>query len=235
MRCSLHGRIVEANDVCSCSPRKTLLKAEPGNLRITANPIGVVVEGSPDSPDGRVVDSKPASGGRSHSKVDRDGTFPLELSVKLHKVRANEARVLKVLLQALRNRGVAAGALVGGQDHRGEDALVDLEGRRIAVQVVTVPVDPSLWRHLSAKGIAIKSGTLGDAVQMIREALNHKAPSNGMLLVLDVSHLSAIVGPKLVAAYHEAYGDLSREFSFHSVWLVGPTARSVYQLGTPGT
>ncbi len=157
MRCSLHGRIVEANDVCSCSPRKTLLKAEPGNLRITANPIGVVVEGSPDSPDGRVVDSKPASGGRSHSKVDRDGTFTVELSGQLHKGRANEARVLKVLLQALRNRGVAAGALVGGQDHRGEDALVDLEGRRIAVQVVTVPVDPSLWRHLSAKGIAIKS------------------------------------------------------------------------------
>lgn len=235
MRCSLCGRMVECNDVCSCCPQNRVLRAEPGNLRITANPVGVVVEGPPESPDGRVVDSKPASGGRSHSRVDRDGTFTVELSGQLDKGRANEARVLKVLLQAMRNRGLAAGPVVGAQDHRGEDALVELDSRRIAVQVVTVPIDPSLWKHLSSAGVATRSGTLEDAVQMIREALAHKAQTaKGTLLALDVSHISAIVGPRLVETYHAAYGDLNREFSFDSVWLVGPTVRSVYNLGWPG-
>jgi hypothetical protein len=69
---------------------------------------------------------------------------------------------------------------------------------------------------------------------MIREAMTHKAQTaKGTLLALDVSHISAIVGPRLVETYHAAYGDLSVEFSFDSVWLVGPTARSVYALGEP--
>jgi hypothetical protein len=134
----------------------------------------------------------------------------------------------------MQTRGFAAGAVVGAQDHCGEDALVVLDGRRIAVQVVTVPIDPSLWKHLSDDGVATTSGTLEDGVQMIREAMTHKAQTaKGTLLALDVSHISAIVGPRLVETYHAAYGDLSVEFSFDSVWLVGPTARSVYALGEP--
>jgi hypothetical protein len=69
---------------CSaCGRRHFILKAEPGELKITGSPIGMIVEGNPDNPLGRRVESRPASGGAVNSVVAADGTFQATLSGSL--------------------------------------------------------------------------------------------------------------------------------------------------------
>lgn len=209
------------------------MNAEPGRLAITGQPVGIVVEGPPDAPDGRRVDSRPASGGRSYSVTDGAGEFTAELSGSLNKGRANESHVLDVLIQALRDSGRSAASIAGSRDDHGEDGLLELDGRRVGVQIVSVPVDQSLWKDLSSQDRVNRSGTIDDAVEMIRQALVHKKDkAAGTLLVLDVAYFGALVGPSLVRAYHKAHGNPEREFSLVEAWLVGPTSRSAFRMGS---
>lgn len=191
MDCPSCGRVIEPRDgTCTCSPRNYVMNAETGRVAITGHPIGVVVEGPPEDPNGRRVDSRPASGGRSYSRTDPARAFTVELSGSLDMGRANEEHLLGVLLKALQAQGVAARPVAGSQDHRGEDALVDLNGRRVTVQVVSVPVDQSIWRQVSSRGFASRSGTMREAVDMVRQAFVHKKDkAAGTLLALDVSYL----------------------------------------------
>jgi hypothetical protein len=53
-----------------CTSANHVLKPEPGHLGITGYPVGTLVEGPPDSTAGRLVDSRPASDGRSYSSTD---------------------------------------------------------------------------------------------------------------------------------------------------------------------
>lgn len=233
MECPLCGRAIEASDrACQCSPKAYVLDAESGSYEVTGHPSGLVSEGSPESPDGRSVDSRPLSGGRSYSSTDQEGGFTAELSGSLDRGRPNEAHALKVLIQALRARGEDVTLSTGGRDDHGEDALLSLNGRCVQVQIVSVPVDQSLWKELSSRGLAHRTGTDSDAVKMVREALMHKKhKATGTLLVLDAAHLGAIVGPSLVDAYNDKYGDPEDEFSLLQAWILGQTARSAFRLG----
>src|SRR5438093_11787685 len=110
MVCPLCGRAVETLDgVCPCSPRAYVLKAEPGRYEIAGQAVSLVAEASPEGLDGRHVDSRPASGGRSSSSRDPQGGFTAELSGPLARGRSNEAHALKLLVQALRARGEGVG------------------------------------------------------------------------------------------------------------------------------
>jgi len=215
--------------------RNYCLHAETGRFSITAPPVGFVVEGDPGNPAGRRVESRPAEGGRAESWIDQAGAFVAELSGPLHKGRANQNRALGVLIEALCARGSVAESIdeVKPDDHRGEDGLINLDGQRVVVQIVSVPVDQSPWRELASAGGARKSGTFEDAVEMVRQALVHKkGRAIDAILVLDASHFGAIIWPALVDAYHRKYGDPEAEFSLREAWLVGPTVRSTFRLGT---
>ncbi len=235
MECENCGRPLEsAQSVCRSSPIAYTLNAESGEMRITGHPVGTVVEGPPDSPDGRRVDSRPASGGRAYSSTDSTGAFTAELSDPLDRGRPAEGHALKVLIQALQARGDQVIPLAGGRDDRGEDGLLSINGHQIQVQVVSLPADQSLWRELSSQGTSLRQGTNRDAVELVRQALVHKRDkSTSTLLVLDAAQVGAIIGPSLVENYHAVYGDPEPEFSLVEAWIVGPTARSAIRLGGP--
>lgn len=229
MNCLKCGRPIESSgSIHRCA---YVLNAEAGSITITGQPVGMIVEGRPDAPEGRRVESRPASGGSSLSRTNGDGGFRVELSGALDKGRANERHALEILVEALRASGRDA-SLTGGRDERGEDGVVLLEGTRYVVQVVSVPANPAVWKTLSGSGRVEATGTIDDAVAMIREALEHKRDrAHGTILVLDAAHFGASIGPSLVQAYLSRYRDPRREFSLAEVWLVGPTPRSAFRLG----
>jgi hypothetical protein len=65
MVCAVCGRDLQPlESVCPrCASANHVLKAEPGDYAITGYPVGTLVEGPPDSTEGRRVNSRPASGG----------------------------------------------------------------------------------------------------------------------------------------------------------------------------
>lgn len=228
MECEKCGQALESADSsCRCSPGAYALNAEPGEMRITGHPIGMLAAGPPDSPDGRRVDSMPASGGRAYSRADSAGAFTAELSGPLDRGRPAEPRALKVLIQAIQARGDQVILLSSGRDDRGEDGLLSINGHQIPVQVVSLPAEQSLWKELALQGTVLRQGTNRDAVELIRQALDHKKDkATRTLLVLDAAHVGAIIGPSLVESYHAVYDDPEQEFSLVEAWIVGPTAKS---------
>jgi hypothetical protein len=117
------------------------------------------------------------------------------------------------------------------QDDRGEDEVLLVHGKKILLQCVSVPVDPTKWAELARQGQTQIEGSIDDAVALVRDALEHKRSSaNGTLLLLDMAHLGAVVTPRLVRAYREAYPNPQTEFNVVEVWLVGPTTLSTQRL-----
>ena len=96
MVCAKCGEFLEeaATTCLACTPRSYVLKAESGKIRITGSPVGFVVEGPPDHPDGRRVDYRPAPGGQSVSQTDVTGTFQADLSGSLERGRSGERHVM---------------------------------------------------------------------------------------------------------------------------------------------
>ncbi len=216
-----------------CTPRGYELTPGSGSLSVTGYPVGTVVESPPDSPEGRRVDYRPASGGTSLSETDSEGSFRAALSGALERGTPAQKRVMEILIQLLRASGNEVRSLPGARDDRGEDGLLQLNGRQLTVQIVTTPTDPGLWEELTA-GDASRAGTQGEAVRLLRQTLEHKGlTAKGTLLAIDAGGFGALVGPRLVEAYLAAHGDPAAEFSFNQVWIVGPTARSSVRLGNP--
>jgi hypothetical protein len=233
MTCSKCGSALESADaVCRCTHGTYVLKAEPGKMQLTGYPVGLVVEGPLDRPEGRRVDSRPASGGRAHSRTDSSGGFTAELSEPLDRGRTAEAHAISVLIKALCDRGDQVTLLSGSRDDHGEDALLSINGHQTPVQVVSLPADQSLWRQLSSEGTAVREGTRLNSVELVRQALlRKKGKAVNTLLVIDAAQLGAIISHSLVEHYRAAYLDPEEEFSLIEAWLVGPTARSAIRLG----
>jgi hypothetical protein len=217
---------------CSaCGRRHFVLKADPGQLKITGSPVGMIVEGDPNNPLGRRVESRPASGGASDSCVAADGSFQVTLSGALDRGRAGESHVIKILFNKLHERDSDIYVDDGARDHFGEDGILVVNGRRMALQIVTVPKSPAVWKGLNVQNTAAVSGDRAAAVSIIRDAIVAKSvKAKGTILALDLTHIGAIVNRTLVEAYLAAFGDPVAEFSFEAVWLVGPTARSTIEL-----
>lgn len=217
---------------CStCGRRHFVLKAEPGVLKVTGFPIGTIVEGDPNNPIGRRVDTHPASGGTADSSVAADGTFQASLAGPLDLGRKGERRVMKVLFNKLGERGADVHVENDARDDFGEDGILVVDGCRTPVQIVTVPNNATIWKDLNVNKTATLSGDLETAVSILRDAVVAKSvKGKGTILALDVAHVGAIVNSALADAYLAAFGDPVAEFSFGAVWLVGPTPRSTIEL-----
>lgn len=116
-----------------------------GSLSVTGYPVGTVVESSPDSPKGRRVDYRSASGGASLSETDSQGSFRAALSGALERGTPAQERVMRTLIHLLRASGNEVRMLAGARDDRGEDGLLLVNGRRLVVQIVRMPLDGDLW------------------------------------------------------------------------------------------
>jgi len=234
MVCPVCGRDLQPLErVCPmCAPANPVLTPGTGGYGMTGSPVGTLVEGHPDSTEGRRVDSRPASGGRSYSSTDSTGAFTADLSGPLVRGRQGEGRVLDVLTHVLRARGEEVTPVVGWRDNRGEDGLLSIGGHTVRIQIVSMPADSKVWKELSMDDVAFRQGTIDDAVQVVRETLLHKKDkAAGTLLALDAAHIGAIVGPRLVQAYQAAHGDPEEEFSLVEAWIIGPSVRSSVRLG----
>jgi hypothetical protein len=205
------------------------IKAEPGIIASIGNRPGVIIE-SASGPDGRTVDARPPSGGRSLSSVDSSGTLTADLSGRLERGTDGQWHVLKVLVEALRGRGDTVERLPAkdARDDRGEDGMLSLNGKRVPVQAVSLPVDKSTWKELSSRGATSIEGA---AVEIIRQALVlKKGKAAGTILALDAAHIGAIASPSVVAAYVAKHGDPEKEFGLLEAWIVAPTVGSTIRL-----
>lgn len=231
MNCPKCGGLIGA----SGGPHKCayIMKVESGSYGISGGIVATVVEGRPDAAEGRRVDSQPPSGGRAFSRTDGKGDFDVELSGDLDRGLANELHVLRTLVAALIANERTAVLADGSRDDRGEDGVLVVGGVRVAVQIVSLPVEPTIWKDLASKGNVEVSGTIDDAVAMIRRALEHKrGKASGTILALDAAHFAAFIGPALSHAYCERHGSPEDEFGLAEVWLVGPTSRSTCRLNS---
>lgn len=210
-----------------------ILNCEPGDIKLTGDPIGTVVESPFGHPQGRYVISKPASGGQSDSKVDDNGTLHVDLSGSLDKGRINERHVKKILEQVLKAEGNDVHQDVDAIDDRGQDGIFFINGHKVVIQIVTVPTEPQLWKELADSKASSRSVDRSDAVRWIRDVLEHKMnKAENTLLALDASHFSAMVGQQLIDDYINKYGDPIDEFTFKDVWIIGATTQSSIRLGT---
>jgi hypothetical protein len=217
---------------CStCGRRDFILKAEPGEIKITGFPTGMIVEGDPNNPLGRRVENRPASGGASDSSTAADGSFQATLSGTLDRGRAGESHVIKILFNKLRESESDIYIDDSARDDFGEDGILVVKSRRIPLQIVTVPNSPPVWKALNVQKTAALSGDQAAAVSLLRDAIVAKSlKARGTVVALDLTHIGAIANRTLVEAYLAAFGDPMAEFSFEAVWLVGPTPRSTVEL-----
>jgi hypothetical protein len=208
--------------------RNIVIPPDPVVIRVGVQPVGTVVESPVDHPDGRQVDYRPATGGRSVSKTSAVDGFTAELSGALVVGRDGEPRAIEVLVHALGLEGriVAVKPRDPQQDAHGEDGRIVIGDSETVVQVVTMPADASLWRQLHDDATLSHAGDLRRAVALIRATVERKRHARGTVVVLDAAHFAALAWRPLVDAYLAEYGDPVAEFGFVDAWIIGPTVRS---------
>lgn len=112
------------------------------------------------------------------------------------------------------------------------DARLRIGEEELDVQVTAVPGDPSHW-HAASQGTSTVRGTIGDAVAMIRDAIERKievAPRR-MLLAIDARHTAPVIELDVLTEYIRMYGDPT-DLGFVAVVLVGPTTALSATIGS---
>ena len=175
-------------------------------------------------------------GARSHELLV-DGAVSLNIHGPTQTGRRGEPRVLDTLLSRLRQEGHQPVLEEGPRDGHGEDGILLLEGKRLTLQVVTVPRDAKLW-HDANRDSGTMSVTVADAANWIRDAvlvkLTKTSPAERAktILVLDAGHAGVLSADEVTDAYLALYGDPHVAFGLASIWLVGPTLSTTTRLGT---
>ena len=232
VRCG--ATVGEGDSLClTCTQQgHQVLKCDFIKSTVTFFPIGTVLESPHDHPDGRKIDSRPASGGRSVSKISGKCAYKVDLSGSLEPGRPNEKQVMKVLKQLLEAEGKDVSPRNDAQDDRGVDGVMDINGNTVEVQIVTLPAGSSLWYKLANDQNVSLIGDRYQAVSLIRDALERKANKyKGDYLVHDSSHEGVFADTNLVDGYISKYGNPADEFSIKEVFIIGPTVKSSIRLG----
>lgn len=228
MKCERCG---SNTDTCQCEQANRGIRLEPASVRLMGGRAGLIIEGPVDDPNGRRLEARPPSGGESDSIVAQDGSFVARLSGTLDRGKSAEWRTVKVLMQAMRAKGLRVERIPGARDDLGEDALLMIEGTKTTIQCVSLPLTSTLWAGLTHQGKAEVHGTAQDVVAMVRQALLHKrGKAADAIVVLDMAQIGAVVRPQLARQYRQAYPDPALEFTFKQVWLVGATEHSTILL-----
>jgi hypothetical protein len=147
--------------------------------------------------------------------------------------REGDPRVVRDLLQALRAAGYAIEQLEA-HDDRGEDGKFRLGADEYVVQVVSVPLDPDLWRTAKRKTGRLDQAP-EEAIGALRNAIVfkcRKTPQRDrkrIIIALDAVHSGTLEDQ--IPAYLAQHGDPAQEFGVASVWFVGPSELIVKRIG----
>jgi hypothetical protein len=186
------------------------IQLEGEGMQITGGRLGVVSDERGQSPSERTVNNSAPSGARSCARLS-DGKVEAIITGPVDTGTRGEGRVADTLVACLRARERVA-TYRSGDDGRGEDRVLIIDSALIALQVVTVPADETLWASV-AQGSASREAKLLTAAGWIDQTIIQKAAQydratkRSMLLAIDVAHFGVLATPQCVAAYLEAHGD----------------------------
>lgn len=145
-----------------------------------------------------------------------------------------ESRVLELVIAVLSAHGQAPIRLeASGKD---EDRVLEIQGERVILQIVTSPPDAKFWAAVSKKPMASQQ-QIAVATRWINDAIVRKANKypdavkTQMLLAVDIGHVGVLCSPVLLKSYLATFGDPSEKYYFGGVWLVGPTEDRCARLG----
>jgi hypothetical protein len=145
--------------------------------------------------------------------------------------KPGEPQVVRTLIEHLAIRGIAADELKpldekekSRWDAGGIDAKLHIRGQEFHVQVTVVPGDSAYWRS-ACDGLSNRCGNLGDAAQILSEAIDRKkgVASPTTILALDARHAGVVTESQVVAEYFRTQGDPAVR-RFAAVVLVGAAA-----------
>jgi hypothetical protein len=150
--------------------------------------------------------------------------------------RPGEPRVLGLLLAMLRSAGHTVKELQAS-DGSGEDGLIEIDGQRLEIQIVSAPGSGHfLWSDVS-RGTATFDASTQEAAEWLHASVHSKfklyAPSirSQMLLAIDIGHFGVLATPEVLDEYLARFDDPSTTYGFGSVWLIGPTTEYCHRLG----
>jgi hypothetical protein len=205
----------------------TKITPETGVLAVTGNAVALILDG----PGGTVIND---FRGTSRSEVV-DGFVKIEVLEAPPRGRENEPNVLGVLASVLTHRNQAKPRIEQGRDANGEDGvLVFPNGDRLAVQIVSVPVDSNHWKNVS-KGKAAVQLSIEEAASWLHEAIEKKkraiASADGarIVLALDTRHCAQLAHEQVIESFHRQFGDAAI-YGFAQIWLVGPVTGRCWKL-----
>jgi hypothetical protein len=171
---------------------------------------------------------------QSEARRTADGSVSLDVAGAAGIGRPGESRVAVTLKDRLVRDGHQVDVL-DGDDARGVDRALLVDGERLVLQVTIAPQASSFWRDAS-RSSATTQVSPPHAAAWLREAVVSKADAPSLqgapvLLAVDARHAGVVAMPDLVHEYLTLYGAPVREFGFVSVWVVGPTADYCARLG----
>jgi len=165
-------------------------------------------------------------GARSDSSIGPDDSLNLSATGPSDTGTRGEAQVRDLLISRLHAEGIAATSLPGARDDHGEDGILEIEGRRLSLQVTSIPPDSSYWKA-AAGGTAYLSGTTKAAAKWLRDAIVGKSLIGGRsatVLAIDARHAGVVADSAVVDLYLAQFSSPVAEFGFAQVWVIGPTA-----------
>ena len=207
-RCG-HPLTVEPSACPGCGSFDQTVQATSALMRLEVPGVTIVNDFTDPATGDRTIRRQTAAGGSSENRLSPDRlrasvTRPVEVG------RSGELRALDALGAAMVAAGRSAVPVAGADDRRGEDALMQVDDQRYAVQMVTVPTAPDFWQDVQTQASATTDVSLAHAVGWVREAICQKAskvpPAQrpGTILALDVTHFGALSAPAIVRAYCDA-------------------------------
>lgn len=172
------------------------------------------------------------------SDLQPDGSGTLRLSGPPPGREENVPRVGDVLRRRLNADGATwVGVETAIERENGVDCVLrDSAGEALAVQVVSVHPDPSLWRALRRILRIAARYAPEEAADSARAAIDKKARRHsardraGLILALDAIDLPSHAYEPAVWAFRARNGAWATQLGFRAIWLVGPDPELTWQL-----
>jgi hypothetical protein len=193
----------------------------------------IIVSGPDHQTGGHVVKVADPSV-QSEARRGADGSVSLNVVGAAGIGRPGESRVALTLKERLVRNGHQVD-VVEGDDSRGVDRGLVVDGETLALQVTIAPQANTFWRDASHSS-ATTQVSPPHAAAWLREAILTKADAavlqdSPVVLAVDARHAGVVAMPDLLQEYLARHGPPVREFGFASVWVVGPTADYCARLG----
>lgn len=220
------------NPCHKCGSANLVMDVEPEGIELTSElgSLGMASDSIDPATGARIVRNQSPSGTVSTAILGPGDQVGITIAGPPEVGRAGQPRALDALQGVLVAQGHQVTYLPGARDDHGEDALVDIDGERLTVQLVTVPASPDLWRAAASTPSASTIQPVTGAAEWLRSAIEAKTAATSpaararTILGLDAAHAGALATPEVVAAYAAMAPTQVLENGWRAVALLGPTS-----------